>query len=113
LLGGNGQRFVLAHGTTAHGAAWIDPAHRDEPLLYYHHDAPLGELFRLPAARRQPPSRRRRAGDRGTIMLRAPEDRLDVFEIDPIVKRLALDQRFFHFMTDCGATAKVVLVTAG
>lgn len=40
------NRFhTLYHGTTVHGMQNLDPAHRREPLIYYHATGPIGQVL--------------------------------------------------------------------
>ena len=88
---------VLVHGTTVHGAQSVDPSGWREPLTYYHRDGPLGHLFSALGARP-------RAigvvglGAGAVACYRRPGQRWTFYEIDPLVERIARDQRYFHYL---------------
>jgi hypothetical protein len=35
----------LLHGATSHGKQSLDPSRRDDPLIYYHREGPIGQAF--------------------------------------------------------------------
>jgi len=45
LMDEQGDIRKLAHGTTLHGAQFIDAPRRRIPLTYYHHTGPIGDVF--------------------------------------------------------------------
>ena len=86
------------------------PAHRDEPLSYYHRKGPIGQVFTYG----------NEAGilkNVGIVGLGAgslaaygqPGQSITYYEIDPVVKRIALDDHLFTFMTKSKAKMNVVL----
>jgi hypothetical protein len=97
---------VLMNGVIMHGAAVSDPARRLEPITYYGREGPVGQFFTA-----------FRGGTRkvGVIGLGAgvitcyarPEDTWTFYEIDPLVEELARDERFFHFLAECGHNVTV------
>ncbi len=106
---GNGYH-TLRHGTTLHGAQNIRPPWNRDPLTYYRVLGPLGDLFgvsRLGDA----PLRVAVVGlGTGSVACHAREgDRFTYYEIDPLVERLARDDRFFTYLRDCTPDAPVVL----
>ncbi len=108
----------LYHGTTIHGVQRVDaatgaPVRAREPLGYYSPDSPIGRLFRsFP-----PDARPKRVGivglGAGSLLAYAePGERWTLFEIDPLVKRIAEDGRLFSYLPDArrrGVAAEVVL----
>src|SRR5258707_10841613 len=108
----------LYHGTTIHGVQRVDaatgaPVRAREPLGYYSPDSPIGRLFRsFP-----PGARPKRVGivglGAGSLLAYAePGERWTLFEIDPLVKRIAEDERLFSYLPDArrrGVAAEVVL----
>jgi spermidine synthase len=101
----------LMHGTTVHGAEFLDRARWHEPLSYYAREGPIGQLF---AAWRevQPGPRQIAVVGLGTGALACyahPSDGWTFYEIDPAVEHIARDTRFFHYLETCGIGAKVVL----
>ena len=98
---------VLVHGTTVHGAQSVDPAGWREPLTYYHRDGPLGQSVQ----------RARRAaraigvvglGAGAVACYRRPGQRWTFYEIDPLVERIARDQRYFHYLAECAPMPRSV-----
>lgn len=97
----------LMHGNTVHG---IQNTRKPQlPLTYYHPTGPIGRIMRgLPPERSQ---------DVGLVGLGVgslaaygrPGQRMTYFEIDPVVERIARDDRFFTFLRDTKADLKVVL----
>jgi hypothetical protein len=78
-------------------------------LLYYHRDAPLGELFRLLPRELGHSVGVVGLGTGALSCYARPAAEWTFFEIDSVVKQLAYDERYFHFMADCGGTAHVVM----
>jgi hypothetical protein len=100
----------LVHGNTVHGRQSTDPALRGEPLSYYHRKGPIGQVFTY--------------GNEAGILKRVglvglgagslaaygqPGQSMTYYEIDPVVKRIALDDRLFTFVNDSKADMNVVL----
>ena len=103
----SGQRVLLAHGTTIHGAQKIGDTN-PEPLTYFHRQSPIGQLFEAlgPTARS--------VGviglGAGTLAAYAqPGASWSFYEIDETVERIARDTRFFHYLDRCGPRCSVVL----
>jgi hypothetical protein len=102
-----GRRVDLTHGTTVHGAEWLDPLRRREPLFYYHRAGPIGQVFTL-----FPPAHAVGVIGPGTGALACyarPSQDWTFYEIDAAVERLARNRKYFHYLEDCGADVKVVL----
>jgi hypothetical protein len=97
---------VLVHGTTVHGAQSVDPSGWRAPLTYYHRDGPLGHLFSALGGRP-------RAigvvglGAGAVACYRGPAQRWTFYEIDPLVERIARDQRYFHYLAECAPDAAI------
>jgi hypothetical protein len=105
------RRFrQLVHGNTIHGRQSVDPAFRGEPLSYYHRKGPIGQVFTY--------------GNEAGILKRVglvglgagslaaygqPGQTMTYYEIDPVVKRIAKDDRLFTFLSDSKAEINVVL----
>lgn len=104
------QSMKLVHGTIVHGQQSTDPARRTEPLSYYHRTGPLGQIF----------ERWGNAGSGqrvavvglgvGSVACYAqPQQKWTFYEIDPVVEKIARDERFFTYLRDCTPDAPVVL----
>ena len=94
-------RFMV-HGTTLHGAEALDPALRCQPLTYYSPHGPIGRTFTSLEARK--PAVRFGLVGLGTGTVASfvrPQDSMRIFEIDPLVVRLASDPARFGFMSGC------------
>ncbi len=97
-----GALRVMAHGSTIHGAQAQAPAYRCQPLVYYAHEAPIGQVFTGVEAAR--PAIRVGAVGLGTGSVAAysrPGDHFTFFEIDPLVIKTASDPAMFGYTTEC------------
>ena len=93
---------MLAHGTTLHGAQAQDPRYRCQPLVYYAHETPIGQVF--DEIQRTRPAVNIGAVGLGTGSVAAyvrATDRMTFFEIDPLVLRIANDPAHFTYTTEC------------
>ena len=104
-----GRYHLLAHGKTLHGAQSVDPARRGESLAYYHRSGPAGDVLALYG--RGAPKQIGLVGlGAGSLASFAQAGQAwTYFEIDPVVKELARDERFFTFLRDSPAHPRVVL----
>ena len=112
-VGEAGRFRVLTHGTTVHGAQDTRPGHRRSPTTYYSVGGPAGQLFEaLEDAAGAPPIERVGSVGLGVGSLacyRQPGQAWTVYEIDPVVVRLARDPRYFSVLADCGGDTEIVL----
>ena len=108
----NGDWHVLTHGTTTHGVQAVRGRMHALPTAYYHPTGPLGDLvFTLVPDRR--------FADVGVVGLGAgalaayagKDVRMDFFEIDPAVIRIAADPRYFTYLADAKARPGVAVRT--
>jgi hypothetical protein len=101
---------VLLHGSTIHGAQYLDPAHRLEPVTYYHRAGPVGDVFTALNDRLQGAAVASVGLGAGSLLCYArPGERWSVFEIDPLVERIASDTGYFTFVRDCAAHPRIEL----
>jgi hypothetical protein len=106
----DGTLRVFQHGTTVHGAEYVDAAREALPLGYYSHEGPFGRFFAALAGRGG-------VSNVGIVGLGAgdlacyaqPGQSWTFHEIDPAVERIARDPRWFHFLERCGNEPKVIL----
>ena len=110
---GTGEGYhLLVSGGTIHGMQSLDPARRREPLTYYYPTGPLGQLFaeraRQPGWAKQPIAGIG-LGAGSVACYTAPGQPLTFYEIDPVVERIARDERYFTFLRDCAPRTEVVL----
>jgi len=105
-----GDYHLLFHGTTLHGAQSLNPVRIHEPLTYFHPTGPLGQVFGVFPKN---PDHARVAiiglGTGSTAGYARPGQHWTFYEIDPTVKRIATESRYFTFLKDCPAKASVVL----
>jgi SAM-dependent methyltransferase len=104
-----GQYHMLVHGKTLHGVQSLDPARRRESLTYYHRTGPIGQVLEFYG---RDTSKKIAAVGLGGGSLAAfglPEQEWTFYEIDPVVLKLARDERFFSFLRDSAAEVRVVL----
>jgi hypothetical protein len=108
---------VLMHGTTIHGAQLTaGPGSRREDgkpatVTYFGPQSPMAQTFDATKANKGGPIRVAVVGlGAGTVacFLR-PEDKLDFYEIDQAVVRIAFNPRIFEFVSSCKPDARVVL----
>ena len=104
-----GTAHMLVHGNTVHGMQWLEPSKRREALTYYHARGPIGGVF---AYLQERDDRRpvafigMGAGSLATYGLTGQD--FTFYEIDPLVIRIAQDERLFTFLRD--SPAKVTIV---
>ena len=100
----------LIHGTTIHGAQFLDSARRLTPVTYYHPNGPVGQLFTALQAR-IPDKRVGIVGlGAGSLLCYSkPGEEWTFFEIDPLVQRIARNPRYFTFLRDCQVRPRVVI----
>ncbi len=109
LQAGPREAYLLLHGTTLHGAQFLDPVARRQLPTYYHREGPVGAVFSSFA-----PRRFQRVGvvglGTGTMACYARDGQdWTFFEIDPTVVRIARDSGYFTYLADCKPDAKVLL----
>lgn len=100
----------LVHGSTVHGAQFRDQSKVCEPASYYHSHGPFGDLFTAFNGRSQ---NGRVAvlglGAGGLAAYASPTSRWTYYEIDPLVKQIARDNRFFSYLAHCAAHVEILL----
>lgn len=97
---------VLHHGTTVHGAQFLDEDRRRIPATYFHPQSPIAQVFQV---LRGQPIRVGIVGlGAGNLLAYIDgDDTASVFEIDPLVIKVARDTGHFSFWKDAvqrGAT---------
>jgi hypothetical protein len=112
VIGSNDKVHWYVNGGVEHGGQALsdDPNKKFAPFLYYHPSGPIGQLFlaRMKA----------KSTDRvGVVGLGAgclayyglPGQQMTFYEIDPLVKRIAEDPKYFTFLKDSRADCRVVM----
>jgi hypothetical protein len=108
----------LFHGGTSHGLQNLDPAKSRDPLAYYTTSGPAGTILRALEAKtivdkdggaRKPAWAVVGLGAGAMACYAQPGESLTYYEIDPTVKRIASNPRYFTFLSQCAPTAPIVL----
>ncbi|HEY5411124.1 MAG TPA: fused MFS/spermidine synthase [Caulobacteraceae bacterium] len=98
-------RFMV-HGSTVHGAEALDPALRCRPLTYYAPGGPMGQAFASVQSRKPAASFGLVGLGVGTVTTFVRHaDAMRIFEIDPLVVRLASDPSKFGYVHGCAKGA--------
>jgi hypothetical protein len=113
-----GRLRSLFHGGTNHGMQNLNPATSREPLAYYTTSGPAGTVLRALQAKtlydngghvRKPNWAVVGLGAGAMACYLEPGESLTYYEIDPTVKRIASDPRYFTFLSQCAPNAQIVL----
>jgi hypothetical protein len=106
-----GEFVQLVHGSTVHGMQRRDTQDfAPEPLTYYHRSGPIGQVFTLPPLNEaQPPVAVVGLGAGSLASYVAQGQELDFYEIDPVVRRIAEDDRYFTFLKQCSGKYQIIL----
>ncbi len=105
-----GKRNVLFQGTTIHGAQSMDRQTKLMPLSYYHRTSPAAQVLLADATRRG--AGRIAIVGLGTGALACygtANQTFTFYEIDPLVEKIARDERLFTFLRDCAPRIDVVI----
>jgi len=113
----DGRFRVLRHGMELHGAQRLTTDDgkpvTGRPVLstYYHADSPIAEAIDAVQDKKKGPARIAVIGlGAGSIAcLAKPQDRLDYYEIDADVIRIAKDPARFTFLRDCKPETNITL----
>lgn len=100
-----GEFRKMKHGTTMHGAQFKDSERRQEPLAYFHRHSPAGEVL----GRRLVPVSRVALVGLGVGSLAGyaqPGDEYDIFELDPLVGKIAQD--YFAYLPNIKGKLRLV-----
>jgi len=109
----NGHVYhTLTHGTTTHGMQYLTEDRRAEPLTYYHHNGPVGQMFNT-----YPELTHNFAViGLGTGTMAAYGDRdhkVTYYEIDRHVRDIARNPKYFTYLSDYatrrGEEAEIVM----
>lgn len=107
---GTAEKHSLIHGTTTHGWELLDGPNAGEPTSYYSRSGPIGDV--MTAYGGDPAFRRVGLVGMGVGTLAAygrPGQRMDFYEIDPAVVRIARDSGLFGFLGRSAADVRVVI----
>ncbi len=105
------QTRRLLHGTTLHGAQSLDPARSREPSTYYAPRSGVGMAMRAAPALFGKQARIGVVGlGTGTLLCYAmPGQDWSVFEIDPLMVKIATDRQAFSYHAQCKPDARIVV----
>jgi spermidine synthase len=104
----HGYRFIF-HGTTVHGMQSLDPARSNEALSYFHRSGPVGQIFEgVPQASAAADVAVVGLGVGTLASYRTPGQHWTFYEIDPVVERIARDDRFFTYLRACSDHCTVI-----
>lgn len=106
----DGRFRLLFHGGINHGIQSLNPSESCVPLSYFTRNGPGGAAFERAQARMP-------HGNWAIVGLGAgamasylqPGQTLTFYEIDPLVKEIAEDPRYFTYLGQCAPSAKIVL----
>jgi hypothetical protein len=105
-IDGLGPVRYMVHGSTIHGAEALDPAQRCRPLTYYAPGGPISHVFTGVEATKPAAAFGLLGLGGGTVATFVrPTDSMRIFEIDPMVVRLANDPKQFDFVRGCAKGA--------
>jgi hypothetical protein len=101
---------VLKSGLTIHGIQSQVPGRRQEPLTYYSRSGPAGQAMMALADHLAGADIAAVGLGAGSVACYAsPGQHWTFYDIDPVVARVAQDERYFTFLSDCAPDAEVVL----
>jgi len=103
----SGRKIQLFHGTTSHGAEFVDPERRLEPLMYYARSGPIGQIFEAVGETRTVGVVG--LGTGALVCYRKPGQEWTFYEIDEGVERIARDPRYFRYLEDGGSDTRIIL----
>ena len=102
-----GREVELFNGTTSHGAEFVDPERRREPLMYYARSGPVGQIFEAVGETRTVGIIG--LGTGALACYRKPGQEWTFYEINEGVERIARDRRYFRYLEDSGPDTRVIL----
>jgi hypothetical protein len=101
---------VLMHGTTIHGAQSLNPQKALQPGSYYHTEGPFADLFEaMKGSLGSKPVAVVGLGAGAIACYGRAESHWTYYEIDPLVEKIARDERYFTFLRDCPPHVRVVI----
>ena len=102
-----GRKVQLFNGTTSHGAEFVDPERRREPLMYYARSGPVGQIFEAVGETRTVGVIG--LGTGALACYRKAGQEWTFYEIDEAVERIARDRRYFRYLEDSGPDTRIIL----
>ncbi|HZK78973.1 MAG TPA: fused MFS/spermidine synthase, partial [Gemmatimonadaceae bacterium] len=106
----NGPAHRLVHGTTTHGAQYQDPARRLIPETYYHPSGPVGQIFSALDKQLAGKGIGAIGLGAGTVLCYSkPGQNWTFFEIDPLVRRISSNPKYFSYLSGCAVRPRIVI----
>lgn len=100
----------LIHGRTIHGKEIINGNRPHEPLTYYHKDGPIGQFFNFFNESHDLAKIGVIGLGAGSLAYYGKLNQEWIFyEIDPVVSKIASDEKYFTFLADSKAKHKTIL----
>lgn len=102
MLDKKSENHLLLQGTTIHGTQSLRPESRLSPAAYFHSSGPAGQVMKG-FANSHPEGKVAIVGlGVGALACHGVRtQRIEFFEIDPLVEKIARDARYFSFLRDC------------
>ncbi|HVF10409.1 MAG TPA: fused MFS/spermidine synthase [Abditibacteriaceae bacterium] len=104
-----GHRHDLIHGNILHGQQSFEPGRRHEPLTYYFRTGPIGRAFAALDKTWRRPIAVVGLGAGAMACYGKAGRRMDFYEIDPNIERIARDPRLFTHLRDSRGAVRVIL----
>jgi hypothetical protein len=105
-----GNYHSLLHGTTLHGRQSLDPKRQQEPLTYFHPTSPIGQLFDYLNTKQNFKNIAVLGLGIGTLAAYSqPQQNWTYYEIDPTVKKIASNSKFFTFLKNSKSPYQIIL----
>jgi hypothetical protein len=96
----------LYHGTTKHGAQRLAQALQTIPYMYYSQPGPMGQLFQEFDGQNQHWIIGYVGLGAGALSCYSkPQQQWTIYEIDPLVIKIAQNAEYFHYLERCGKNA--------
>lgn len=109
----SGEYHILVNGTTNHGAQNL--TYPQVPVTYYAREGPVGQMFQIFRAGAEAPLRVAAIGlGAGALSCFLGQgERLTFYEIDPVEAAIALDPRYFTYVSGCSRGSVDVVIGDG
>ena len=103
-----GEFRILVNGQTVHGKQRTSQLTNPDPLSYFHRNGPVGDVFEFFGSDQERVS----VVGLGVGSLAAycqPGQTFDFYEIDPVVCKIAKDERYFNFLSSAQGEVNLIL----
>lgn len=103
----------LVHGVTMHGIQDQGVANACNPLTYYSRRGPLGDVFRNVPLAEDAEIALVGLGTGAAVSFGTGSQRFTIFEIDPVVARIAADPKLFTHLSVCAKSRYTTVIGDG